>query len=108
MEIHLGTHSIFMILSELSCGACFVYMPLVDERCPRECASRLITGASLAIPSWSVGAHKGSGPQQGLDSASTVRFGEMPQWEQRQMKELFCPLMPQLKSRAIAKRRRAE
>ena len=42
---------------------------------------------------------KGSGPQQELDGASTIRFGKMPQWQQRQMKEPLCPLMPELKSR---------
>lgn len=59
--------------------------------CPRECvtASRLLTGGSLTIPSKSLGALKGSEPQQGLGSATAVRFCEMPWWDQRQMKDPF-------------------
>ncbi len=62
-------------------------------------ASRLHIGTSVAILSWSLGPLKGSGPQRGF----AVRFGEMPRGEQRQMKELFCPLMLQLKLRGIAR-----
>lgn len=39
---------------------------------------------------------------QGSDIACIIRFGEMSQWEQRQMKELLFPLMLQLKLRAMA------